>query len=79
MNSSYQMIGDTTREDLQRLKWAGWVVASCCLLSWAGWVSLVAIGNTTNVKTVEERQSQQYMHLRDDIAELKAIMLKGVR
>lgn len=61
-------------EDLQRIKWAGWALAGTCLMCWSGWISLLAISNSTTVRTVEERQIQQFERLRDDIGEIKQLL-----
>ena len=56
--------------DLQRIKWFGWVALGAIVLSWAGWVSLRSIA--THV--IEERQESHYQQLREDISELKSLI-----
>ena len=72
-----------SRDDLQRIKWAGWTLAGVLLCAWAGWLSLLAIRNATGLARTDERQNNQYMHLREDIknvrgdlAELKELIPK---
>lgn len=63
-----------SRDDLQRIKWAGWGLAAVILCAWAGWVSLLAIANSTGLARTEERQTNQYQQLREDIAEVKTLV-----
>ena len=65
-----------TTGDLQRLRWAGWIVAGTVAVAWAGWLSLLAIDNSTRVSVVRDRQQSQYDQLREDIAEIK-VMIRG--
>lgn len=61
-------------DDLQRIKWAGWTVAGMVMAAWGGWISLVAIATQAGLGRTEERQQNQYQQLRDDVAELKALI-----
>lgn len=68
----------TSTDDLQRIKWAGWSVVAVVLLGWSSWVSLVAIATQSGLGRTEERQANQYQQLRDDMAELKALIREQV-
>ena len=63
-----------SRDDLQKIKWAGWIALAAVAFAWAAWLSRTAIANTNTTAVIEERQRTQYDTLREDIAELKRLV-----
>lgn len=61
-------------DDIQKLKWAGWIVFGTIAISWAGWLSMLAISNSNQVSVITDRQQTQYERLREDIGEIKSIL-----
>jgi len=63
-----------TSNDMQKIKWAGWVIVGAVGLVFSGWMAAEVVGNGTRIAVVEDRQMTQFEHLRDDIAEIKALV-----
>lgn len=77
-NHTLPMPQRLTEDDLQRIKWAGWAFVGIVCIGWSGWISLLAISTQASLGRTEERQSNQYEQLRDDVAELKALIQERV-
>ena len=63
-----------SRDDIQKIKWAGWLALAAVGMAWASWLSSLAVANMRATAVFEERQKTQYVQLREDIAELKSIL-----
>jgi hypothetical protein len=65
-----------TRDSLDKLKWAGWLIVGAVGLTMCGWFASTVVANSRGLAVVEERQQSQYERLREDIAELKKLVAK---
>jgi hypothetical protein len=69
--SSASQFQDTTAEDLRTIKWGGWSIVGVVFFAWAGWLSLLAIGTQASVVQQEERETNHFEQLRQDIRDVK--------
>lgn len=60
--------------DLQKIKWAGWIILGAVAFSFCGWISGEVVANGQRIAVVEERQRSQFEQLREDIGELKKLL-----
>ena len=60
--------------DLQKIKWAGWIILGAVAFSFCGWISGEVVANGQRIAVIEERQRSQFEQLREDIGELKKLL-----
>ena len=60
--------------DMQKIKWAGWIILGAVAFAFCGWISGEVVANGQRIAVVEERQRSQFEQLREDIGELKKLL-----
>lgn len=73
-----QQQADRNEESLQWITRGVIGLAVTAMLAWAGWLSMTAIQNTLTITQTSERQTNQFHQLRDDIAEIKQLLLRRI-
>ena len=69
---SPQQQTDVSAEAIDRITWWGWVISGTLLFAWLCSVSGQVIFNARDVHTLEERQSNQFTQLHDQLQEIKS-------
>ena len=62
---------DHLHADVQRIRWAGWLIAGSVVLGWSGWLSLTVIRNQSTLERLMERQELQHSQLSDTLEDVK--------
>jgi len=65
-----------TRETLDRIKWAGWLIVASVGITMGTWMCASVVANSQGLAVIKERQQSQYEQLREDIADLRSLVAK---